>query len=208
MAFSKVQICNVSLGRVGISQPIASLAESSNEAIQCNAFYDFCVDQVLRDLNWPFARKYAALALVDGAADDPVNDDWTYAYRYPADCVAVRRIVTSAGRNDTKPPPFAIGNDASGRLVYTDQELAVVEYTLRITDPTLYDPVFGSCLAWLLGAEIAMPLAAGASGRTADGMRRTCLGMYIADLSRAGALAKNEEQRDEQPDAEAIRARA
>lgn len=205
--FSKVQICNMALGRIGISQPIASLDEASNEAIQCKAFYDYCVARALREFNWPFARKYAALALVDGSSTDPVNNDWVFAYRYPVDCAAVRRIVTAAGRKETKPPPHSIGNDASGRLVYTNQESAIAEYTLLITDPTLYDPLCASSIAWLVGSEIAMPLAAGAGGRTADGMRKSCLAGYAYDLSIAAEMARNEEQEDEAPDAEFIRAR-
>lgn len=201
MAVSVVQICNMALARIGISDQIASLTESSNEATQCNLFYEPTRDRVLRDHQWPFARKYQALALIEEADEQAWADQWSYAYRYPSDCLMIHRITTAYGRRPDESIPFEVGQDDAGRVVYTDQEDAVIVYTRRVTDTSHFDPMFVSALAWLLAVDIALPLAASESLRERAGRA------YMMELATARAHAANEQRRDPEPDSEFIRAR-
>src|SRR5690606_25121463 len=101
-------IVNRALARIGSSKQIANVeTENSREAISARLVFDDERDYVLRDFPWPFATAYRTLALVSEAP----NGDWGYAYRYPSDCLYVRRIVGALGRRDPDPPPFRVGVD-------------------------------------------------------------------------------------------------
>jgi hypothetical protein len=205
MAVSDVLICNQALSRIGNGYRIASLSEASAEAIACGLHLDTCRERLLAESPWHFATAYATLGLVE---ENP-NEDWTYAYRLPVDCITARRVFTAAdatgtggdGRKMADQTPFAIGHDSAGRLVMTDLVSAALEYTARITNPAFYPPVFVSALAWLLASEIAMPLA------RSEKMMMMALQMYAAELGHARGLAANERVRDPDPLPEALRVR-
>lgn len=194
---SEVEICNMALAGIGIGQEISSRDEGSQEASKCDLFFDSCRDRVLRDFDWSFARRYTTLGLV---AEDP-NTDWVYSYRYPSDCLEVRGIV-GATRKDTTKIPFSLGSDASGKLIYTDQPEAVVRYTVRITDSEIFDPIFVSAFAGLLGAKIGPGLS-----RSPE-LVKLSYQFYLSDLASARANDQNESGQDAAPDAESVRARA
>jgi hypothetical protein len=156
------------------------------------------VNKVLADHPWTFARKYAYLGLI---REDP-NGDWHYAYRYPADCVHARRIVSEVGgRRDPDPPPFTIGQDNWGRLVYTDWPNAVLEYTMRVFETERYDAQFTTMLSWYLAHLIANPLS------RISGSAGACFDMYKAMKSAASTISMNESQQDDPQEAEWIQAR-
>lgn len=193
---SQVQISNIALARIGIGQQISALTEQSQEAVTCSLMFDQARDYVLRGMDWPFARKYAALALIE---ENP-NLDWGFSYRYPTDCLFFRRMVTGIRAQTTK-PAFEIANSATSRVIFSDRENAIGVYTVRVKDTSFYDPAFVSCLAWRLAYEICSPLA------KERRYRNEAMQMYRLELSEAMAEALNEEQTDEEPDSEFIRAR-
>lgn len=201
---SKTQIVNIALMRIGVSKSVANVdTEQSREALSAKLIFDDEVDFVLRDFPWPFATAYADLGLVDGAADDPANRDWIFAYRYPSDCMFVRRVVReSVGRNDPTPASYRIGRDAQGKLIYTNEQDAQIEYTVDVTDPEEFDALFVSMLAWKLGASLAPSLS-----RIKD-MATTCMQMYEIDKTKAQSRALNEQQQETPADAEWISARS
>ena len=202
MAMTDVQISNMALGHIGVQQQIASLStEHSTESNKCSLYYTQAVESVLADYPWPFATKYATLGLVTDNSALSTPYDWLYEYRYPSDCLFVRRIVTVLGRKDPNPPPFRIGQDDQGLLVYTDQEDAVIEYTRRVTDTNLFPPTFAEAVSWRLAAFIAPGLS-----RLKDMVRLAML-TYLGILSKAETQAGNEQQQQDQIESEFIRAR-
>jgi hypothetical protein len=194
---SDVEICNMALAGLGVSQGISAIGEAGTAGEQCDLFFDTCRKRVLRDFDWPFARRYYTLGLVE---EDP-NTDWTYSYRYPSTCLSLRGIV-GATRKDTSRIPYSLGSDDSGKLIYTDEPEAVVRMTVDITDTELFDPLFVSAFAGLLGSKIGGPLARDPK------LVAQSYQSYLADLATARANAQNEGGQDEPPDAESIRARA
>ena len=190
MATSEVQICNEALARVGVSKIIASLNEASNEAVVCNLFYATCRNKLLRMHHWPFATGYTTLALIsEGDPDDPLMPwakDWTYAYRYPSDAIDIRRVVTDLGIREHTMEPYQIGRDTQGKVIYCNLEDAKVEYTIAVTDPTLFDPLFAGALTSLISTEIAMPLSAISS------IRSDCLQIFREELMLAKTVSANE----------------
>jgi len=180
---TKTQIANLALLRIGVTQPLTDAdTDTSREAIAVRLLYDEERDYVLRDFPWPFARKYATATLVTGSVSIPVNPDWIYAYSYPSDCVFVRRVINCYGRQATSPPPFVTGrSDAGAKLIFTNQQDAALEYTVRVPE-TEFDSTFVSMLAWRLAAGLATALA-----RAAE-LGKNALEMYAAE--RAAAMSR------------------
>lgn len=199
---SETQIANMTLVNIGISKPIGNLrTENSNEAKVIRGIFDNERDYVLRHIRWPFAKQYETLGLVDGAADDPYNDDWVFAYRYPSTCMAVRRIVTDNGKSEVNQPAWEIARDSQGRLVLTDEEDAVVEITARITNAEEFDDMFASALSWKIASRVAPALS------KIEKMAEACYSMYMQEISAATAVAMNEGHKPEPAESEFIRAR-
>jgi hypothetical protein len=207
--YSSVALANLALRRVGSKRTISALTDDSQEAQVCNDLYAHSRDTVLDTCPWPFAMRYADLVLVE----ESPSTDWAYSYRYPTECLKIRRILSSLNahpvrwNNDwrtwTINPqiPFEIGSDTQGILIYTNQQDAQVQYTCRFTDASFFTPLFADCVAWRLAADIAMPLS------ISDGIRQTCETFYNYALSEAVSAARNEEQLDTQQDSEFTRSR-
>lgn len=200
MAQSTVQICNIALGRLAISREIASLSESSNEAVQCKRFYEVTRDRVLTEAPWRFATKRQALADVGSPPDG-----WAYRYRYPNDCLFARAIIDPALRQPAADQRIAFAiyedMDSAAKAIVTDQPSAILEYSRRITDTTLFSPHFDSALAWAIAAEIGGPLKADVKWIQLAEQR------YQAALATAWAMSANEGREDLPPDSEFVRAR-
>lgn len=200
MAESSVEICNLAISHLGSSKEITSLTERSNEAAACSRFYETALKATLRDFPWPFATRFAALALVE---EDP-NDEWAYSYRYPSGCLKFRRIL-SGSRTDTNSTrvPYKIASDDSGKLVYCDTEDAECEYTVYIDDPTLYPDDFVIAFSLKLSTFIAPRI----TGADPFKMGERAMGRYFMEIGAARSTAINEQQDDVEPDSELISTR-
>ncbi|MBT0394843.1 hypothetical protein ISO77_04720 [Morganella morganii subsp. morganii] len=182
---SEIEICNIALSRIGNSRSINSMTEASKEANQCNLHYEQCRDAVLSDFPWNFAVKRVALADTNNPPPE-----WKYAYRYPTDCmkaIAIIRPGEKYHRPDTA-IHFQVGADeaGTGKLIYTDQPEAWLQYTARVTDVNMYDALFKDALAWRLAAELARPLASNA------GIGNEALQLYQMTIAGAAAHSLGE----------------
>lgn len=200
MAASETVIANLALSHLGISKTIASLTERSQEALACLAFYEEARDEMLRDFPWPFAAKFAELTLV---GEDP-TDEWGYSYRYPSDCLTLRRIFSGL-RTDSRQSQvkYKLGSDDDGLLIYTDVSEPTCEYTRRFTDVLRFPPDFVMALSFRLAFYIAPRVTAGDPWK---------LGARAGELWRmsnqkAQGACVNEEKPDEVAESEFIRAR-
>ena len=202
---SKVDVWNMALGHLGVTTTIASPTENTKERKTMSRYYDVALEATLRDRNWPFATKYKNPGLVtDFTADDDATLEWDYAYRYPTDCLFVRRVMGNGGRTSAVRVPFRIVSDDTGRLIYTDMEDAKIEYTAKVTDPVKFPPDFMLALSERLAAYAAPSLTRGDSA----GLGVRSLELYAIELNIATANALNEDQADQnQPDSEFIRER-
>lgn len=197
MATSAVAICNLALARIGNGQAISALTEASAQAVLLNSIYEATRDYVLRDFPWPFAKRTVVLGLV---AEDP-STDWLYSYRVPADCIRVRRILSSSGRSTTTGVPFEIAGDDQGGLILTDQATPYIDYTARVTSESLFSSDFVSVFAWRLAfdAAVALSVAPAFTDRAAQ--------QYQRELGAARKNALQERQDDAPPESSFITAR-
>lgn len=197
---SKMQIWNMAISHLGISKEIASETEQTAEAKACRRFYETTLKNVLKDHSWPFASKIATLNLI---SSNP-NTEWAYSYRYPTDCLFFRRIL-SGNRNDTPATkvPYAVSQDSSATIIFTDATNAVAEYTRNITDESFFSSDFETAVSYRLAYYIAPRLTAG----DPFNLGQKALQSYQIELSRAVANSFNEDQSVELQDTESVNAR-
>jgi len=198
---SKTDVCNMALSHLGISKEIANVdTERSQEANACRRFYDTARQAVLKDYSWPFTSKFFALNLIE---ENP-NDEWVYSYRYPNDCLYVRRIL-SGFREDTEATKivYKIAQDDTGFLIYTDKENAEIEYTVDFENEDLFPSDFILALSFRLAAYIAPRITAGDPFKLGDKAYQA----YMLEVSRASANAFNEDKNTTPRDTESIAAR-
>ena len=191
----------MAISHLGIGKEIANLdTEQSQEASACRRFYDEAVEIVLSDFDWPFATKQATLNLI---ASNPTAE-WDYSYRYPTDCLRIRRILSGI-RQDTASSrvPFKITQDSLGKLIYSDQQNAEVEYTVRITDPSYFTSEFIFALSFRLAYYIAPRLTGGDPFKLQDRM----IQQYMYEMGKAKERSLNEERHDVPNDSELITTR-
>jgi hypothetical protein len=142
MGLNKVEICNFALAKLGATR-IGSLTDSSEEARQCNIFYDQTVREILREYPWSFATEAVQLAQ---STTTPLLD-FKYQYALPDDYMRVWRMNDGTERYDIR-----------GNYIHTDASSCKILYTKEITDPTLFDPLAVRALYTLLASKIAYPL--------------------------------------------------
>lgn len=193
---SDVQICNMALMEIGHQKLIQSLEEQSVPANYCKTLYIPTRDALLESYHWGFAKKTQTLALLD----ETPAPGWTYAYSYPSNCLLPRRIQTANIWDD--PIPFEMQYDGEKRVIYCNTASPVLEYTVKLTDPGLFSPLFIKALALELASLMVVPLAAG-SKVDKQTLERKALGAR----NEAKGADQSNRQEDTNSDANWIRGR-
>ncbi len=201
MATSETQVCNLALVHIGVTKSIANITtEQSTEASVCRQVYDIALETALRDFSWPFGNTDIDLALIE---EDP-DDYYAFSYQYPSDCVKLLKI-WSGIRNDTRQSRahYKIVNSSTGKRIYTDVESARANYTKLEDDISLWPSDFALALSYKIAFMIAPGLTKGDPFKLGDKAQQN----YVMTIRNAMANAANEEQPEEDPDSELIRAR-
>lgn len=185
---SVTEIANLALSHLGTGKEITALTtENSAEARAVRRFYETTRDAILRDFPWPFATKTFTLGLVESTP----TTEWDYSYTYPSDCIYFRRILSGI-RNDTRASriPYRIIHADASSLIYTDEQNAVSEYTMRVTDSARFSADFVMALSWRLASYMAARVTAGDRFRLGE----KAMKFYLFELGKAQANASGEEQ--------------
>ncbi len=201
---TKTSIGNQALLHLKNSKTLTDI--DTDGSIQANvllAFWDDAVEEVLRDFDWPFAKRIVDLALVEEDPDDGV--EWAYSYRWPSGCLRARYIVSGTVAVSTTTPKvaFEIGGDDTGLLILTNEVDAVLAYTKSVDDVAAWSPRFRSCLSYLLAFKSAPTLC----GADPSGLGNKAWAGYELELSKAKAEYLNERQHGQSREAEAIEGR-
>jgi hypothetical protein len=131
MATSYVSICNLALQKLGAAR-IAALDEASKNARECNACYEHLRDTELRTNRWKFALKRQILA---PSSTQPAFY-YNQAFPLPTDCL--RPIFPPLIGNDWK----VENHEGVPSLMTNDGDTIELRYIAKVTDPTLFDPLF------------------------------------------------------------------
>lgn len=198
---STTEIANMAISHLGIGKQISDLdTENSQEAKACRTYYELARKITLADVHWNFAARFVTLNLIEQTP----TDEWDYSYRYPSDCIYIRRI-KSGIRDDNQDSriPYKIISDDIGKIIYTDQPDAVIEYTYNCTTTSLFTDNFSLALSFRLAELIAARLTAGDPFK----LKQEMITLYNLEINKAVKRNNNEEVSDKQPDSEFIRVR-
>lgn len=175
---SQTEIYNMALGHLGNSNLVEAPDEDSTEASVLSLYYDTARRKALAGRWWGFAKRYVILTRVDDFTSSTETHNWLYTYRYPQNCVDLRRIITG-NVDEPNPPPFELGQDDSGQLVFTNHEEPKFEYTFNVTDTEVFPDTFTLAFSWMLAK-----LSAGTLAKVKDATNLMEKGFQIA-LSEA-----------------------
>lgn len=198
MSYSQADICNIALGHLGINRLITDLeAERTNkaQAQACATHYALALEITTKAARWRFAQRVATLATISGYE----GAVWTFAYRAPSDYLLAHVINRTIG--NPLGEPFEIGGDASGSIIYTNAEAAVLDYTAKADAPGLYPADFVDALSYQLAIRLAQPLAA------EESLRQVARDGYRLAIGAAMAAAANEGRGQEPPECDFLAVR-
>ena len=198
---TKTEIGNMALGHLGNGTEVQNVDEDdSSEAAALRRFFEPALRKFQRDYPFSFTSRIKALTLVE---TNP-NGEWTYSYRYPSDCVELRRIL-SGRRNDNRQSKVAWrkAQDDDGLLIYCDLQNAEAEYSKYTDNVTIFPPDFVMAFSYLWASLAAASITAGDPYKLGQKM----LTMYVMAADDAMAKDSNEEQPDQKPESEFVRAR-
>ncbi len=225
-AISEASICNMALARMGSTQTITGLANTvtGNEANQARLWYPQDRDALLCDFPWPWAEAYMVLDQVAGPEIDGqvANAQWTRSYRYPSDCLKVRRLVCSPIPLATTTPPqttapltgnawgnqpwkrpegqpypisYGVGHDETGRLIETDFFGSATTGLTCVYTAAVQDPTqFSADFVDTLAWRLAADFAMGLG--YSDSKRQYAEDMYKRTIYKARSTHFNEMQSD------------
>jgi len=144
MAVSEVKICNMALAKIGSDFQISAIGEDGREGEQCEVFYEHTRDHLLQSHPWNFAIGRSALS------QDATSPSFEYSNQFllPGDHLRAIELYD-------EDEEFKIEGD---RLL-TDASTANLIYIKKVTNTTLFPPLFVEALATRLAAEMAQVIA-------------------------------------------------
>jgi hypothetical protein len=148
---SLVAAVNIALTSIG-DAPIVALDEDSDRARAALAVAETLLDELLREHDWNFASHRATLVRL--ATAPAFGPPYQYALPTAPLCLMVRETSLDAT------VPYQIEQAATGqRVLTTTAETVSIRYTARVTDSSLWDPLFRMGYANRLAAELAYPIS-------------------------------------------------
>ena len=210
---SEVDICNLALSRLGDSATISSInpPDQSAQAGYCKTFYPISRDIVLESHHWTFATRRSLPAQIASWA----YSQWQYAYAAPAGMLNVIAVLdsnatddfsqplvienqiqgsTNIGLGNYSPQPFSLESlDDGSDLILTNQNNALLRYTVGVTDTTKFSAMFVDALGWHLASSIAGPLLKGDAGAAAA---KSCYQAFLLALGKAEVSDANNQRRN------------
>lgn len=147
---SKVDLCNMALGRLGNYGSISNIdTPESHAEIVYALWYDISRQTFLKLSmpNFAIARKYVS------EIDETPPYPFTYSYEYPSDCLKVLGI----GAVEDKENNYTVENNR----IYTDVQYAdglPLRYIKDVTDVSRMSPEFKIEFSWYLAGNTALEI--------------------------------------------------
>lgn len=173
---SQQDIYNMALGHISVA-PVADINENSEAARSCNQFWPSAIRDALRLASWDFATVFITLAQSGNYQN---NTQWAFAYIYPTNCLKLWKIIspqTGTGIVGTfpgvypntqinsmmsamRPAKYQVRYDPinNQKVILTNVAQAIGEYTVPVTDVTLFDASFVKAASLILASYISSPL--------------------------------------------------
>jgi len=185
---SFVDICNAALSHIGDSANVTSIdpPDGSAQAGYCATFFPLALAAILEAATWGFATVRSTSAPLAS----PISS-WRFAYAYPAGLVKMISVLPACALDDYSanfggldrdwsspapdfanpaenmymPRPYAVEQDGEGnQIILTNECNAVLRYTIEVSDPTKFSPLFVLALSYLVASMLAGPIIKGEDG--------------------------------------------
>ena len=194
------EIANLAVSHTGLTTTILNMdTEKSVEAKQCRLFFPVALKESLEDCRYGSLAVFKPLNLV---SENP-NTEWSYAYRYPNNCIFLSRIMRNAV-NNLKSYPYINGewdvqyreayDTLNGRLIYTDEPNAHAEYYVFDENNMKMSQSFWLGVSFKLAQYIAPSLAKSDATKIVERMR----GEARISFQKAQAKNHNEQKFNEE----------
>lgn len=179
---SQVQIINRALAHLGMN-PITNIQSDTPSAIVANQFWEQCRDDVFSEHRWPFANVQVNLALVT----DEISG-WEFVYGYPAKCARLFNVFNEGTISEKDIQEFEVVyiSSSNKRVVCTNLDEAIGEYTYKVSDTSIWDSKFITAFSYRLASEMAHSLI----GDVDKGLK--LMQIYNAFISDAKRLSYQE----------------
>lgn len=230
---SAVDVYNLALTFLDISQTVQSLNDESPAAGACNRWYDWARKKALEGAHWDFATKTPALALVLDQntlqQSQVIYPGWRFVYARPLDCFRFLAVTTgyglrvnpflafwwragamdcSAGSWGPFRPPFREVIDQVN-TANPNQSINILTdqdsaYGVYVTDVTNVG-LWPAAFMEAVAWQLAVPISGPLSANQLAKDR--AIKMAPQSLTTALAVTLNEAQQDPYPDSPAITAR-
>lgn len=160
MPTSDVEVATEVLTLLG-DAAITVLTEDSDRARAVNRLYTPTLDQALRGHDWNFARMRAALGRLSAVPEF----GYSYMYQLPQDPLCLRVLTTNLNADERWEVETYKTTDGSAqyRVILTDATAIEIRYIARITDPTLWDPLFADAFVHELARRVAYAITRNAT---------------------------------------------
>lgn len=184
---TQLSIVNLALAHL-VMNAVANLSTSSNDPKikAINRFWEVARDDVFSELDWSFATVTQNLAQIA----DYYAPEWTYGYTYITLNVANIWYIFDAATTKTKEEQkFEVKYDPSqsGKVILSDLDDAIAEYTYIVTDVTLWSHKFVMAFSYRL-ASMVCPILTGDAEKALSLMQLS--NAYIHEAKRIDSYNK------------------
>lgn len=208
--YSKAKIFNLTLGALLLSRTINDPdTDESNENKVLLRHWDVAFRKTLADLDLESTSTTATLELLTDDTD-VIPFGWLYAYKYPSDCMFMRRIDSESkidNRTTSVPKQVKIltVDEQTLKVILTDQYQAAIDYISRDVPLNTMSAPVGMCIAYNL-AELCATLIVGKGAAKLKEENRAKYVIAKAEAKRIDAL-ENFNFVDEATESEFVEAR-
>lgn len=191
--------------------------DGSAQSVHCARFYATTRDSLLEMHDWNFASRRAVLAEFETnpvnqwqyayaapnlmicarkIIDVNATDDWSVAVgdqctiwnnnAYGSGLTAPAGVNSRAGLYT--PQNYVVETlDSGATVIYSNQQNAQLQYTVQVSDPTKFSPLFVETLGYFMASKLAGPIIKGQEGRAvAKEMLATAMG-FLAQAKNSDA---------------------
>lgn len=156
--YTKAKIFNLALGALLLNKRISDTeTDTSIENQTLNVHWDTALRSALQELDLDSVSTQKDLELIEASP----TDLWDFAYKYPTNCSFLRRIQSSVLKdNRTNQVPRRVATHNGAKVIFTNQEDAIIEYIPHDLSLNLLSASAGLAIAYKL-AMLSAPLVAG-----------------------------------------------
>ncbi len=176
---SKVNICSMATTMLGANRVNDLDNPTTEEERLCVLWWDHCLNELLEEHDWKFARAYQP----DLAVTTSPSEEYDHAYQKPNDCVLIRYLWDEEAGKRVTDSEFELQED----MILADLDTVNVVYTSNAVAVGKYPTYFVKALTYLLASYLAYKLTEGGKMHTAmkDDYKDALLTAIDRDCSQA-----------------------